>query len=159
MSQYVNLAGKIKSARKSLRLTQQELATRLSEVLGRPISRGLIARWEGTSAGSRLDPSPEQLKALASLAQKPWEQFLWFVDDEIAAGRGVEYYPDGTRSADPAYSDDEVQAMYAEHQRDMERLDATPPDPWLQQMIDFQEWKRVSGVLETDALERKYARD
>lgn len=32
-------------------------------------------------------------------------------------------------------------------------------DPWLKQMIDFQEWKRVSGVLDTDALERKYARD
>ncbi len=32
-------------------------------------------------------------------------------------------------------------------------------EPWLQQMIDFQEWKRVSGVLESDALERRYTRD
>jgi len=32
-------------------------------------------------------------------------------------------------------------------------------DPWLQRMIDFQEWKRISGVLETDEFERRYTRD
>ena len=32
-------------------------------------------------------------------------------------------------------------------------------DAWLPRMIGFQEWKRVSGVLDTDAIERKYARD
>jgi methylisocitrate lyase len=32
-------------------------------------------------------------------------------------------------------------------------------EPWLRQMIDFQEWKRVSGVLEADAMERRYVHD
>lgn len=32
-------------------------------------------------------------------------------------------------------------------------------EPWLRNMIDFGEWKRVSGVLEADATERRYVRD
>ncbi len=32
-------------------------------------------------------------------------------------------------------------------------------EPWLARMIDFGEWKRVSGVLEADATERRYVRD
>jgi 2-methylisocitrate lyase-like PEP mutase family enzyme len=31
--------------------------------------------------------------------------------------------------------------------------------PWLGQMIDFREWKRISGVDETDAFEQSHARD
>jgi len=29
-------------------------------------------------------------------------------------------------------------------------------EPWLDRMIDFQEWKRVSGILEADETERRY---
>lgn len=29
-------------------------------------------------------------------------------------------------------------------------------EPWLDRMVDFSEWKRVSGIDETDAIERRY---
>jgi transcriptional regulator with XRE-family HTH domain len=140
MPQPENLSEKIKSTRKSLKLTQQEFCNRLSEALKRPISRGLVARWEGTSAGSRIIPSIQQLKAIAGLTQKPWEQFLWFMDDEAPANRGFMYHPDGTRLLEPLFPDDQIQAMYD----DLRLSSEASPEPWLAELIESDD---VQGLV------------
>lgn len=44
----------------------------------------------------------------------------------------------------------QIQAMFADLR------DHGTIEPWLERMVDFREWRRVSGVDETDALERRY---
>jgi hypothetical protein len=94
-------------------MLQGKLADELTAKSGRPVSRGLIARWESNLERSRATPHPDHLIALANMTESPWQTLFWFMDDEVPATRGVEYRPDGTRILEPNWSDEEVEGFFS----------------------------------------------
>lgn len=95
MSDFVNLAGKIRDLRKNLGMLQGEFAEELR------VHRSKVARWESSLIKNRSTPSYDELCRLAKLAPRFWEAMFWFLDDQVPASVVVEYTTDGERRVGP----------------------------------------------------------
>lgn len=127
MTKFVHLAGKIREVRKTLGLKQDEFAEKLGA------SRSIVARWESPLEKNRAIPKEEYLKKMADMTSRPWETLCWFMDEGVEPGRGYYYYPDGNRTLEPVFTDEEMSQI--QDQMAEESGHDSKPNPIIESMV------------------------
>lgn len=148
---YQHLHSKIKSVRENLGLTQKEFASKVSEQLKRDklLSAGLVSQWESL----RTTPTEPQIAAIAQLSRNSWWTMLWFMHDDLPADRDVDYHQDGSFTVAPEFTDEEIDEM----SKEMEKEKSQPPEPHV--VAWMQDPKAIHQLRETmrqnDLLQRR----